>query len=98
MEGTLIEKNYWWYNTFWAIGSALFYSFYFEKIVETRLYKKTLNYSRKIFLAFALGYIIFNTNLFFYSSIVVVKMLGAIVVLLSTTLFFVEILLYFISY
>ena len=92
LEDTLIEKNYWWYNTFWGIGSVLFYSFYFEKIVENKLYKKILNYSRKIYLVFELGYIIFNTDLFFNSSIAVVKMLGATIVLLSTILFFVEIL------
>tara|TARA_R110002073_G_scaffold240878_2_gene402679 strand:- start:4680 stop:5399 length:720 start_codon:yes stop_codon:yes gene_type:complete len=92
LEGTLFEKNYWWYNTFWAIGSALFYSFYFRKVIDTKLYKKILNHSRKIFLVIALGYIVFNINLFFNSSIIVVKILGAIVVLLSTVLFFMEIL------
>lgn len=80
------------FNVFWTVGSALFYSFYFEKIIETRLIKKILNYSRKLFFLFAVGYIVFNINLFFNSSIVVVKILGAILILLSTALFFVEIL------
>lgn len=92
LEDTLIRKNYWWFNVFWTVGSALFYSFYFEKIIETRLIKKILNYSRKLFFLFAVGYIVFNINLFFNSSIVVVKILGAILILLSTALFFVEIL------
>jgi len=43
------QSNYWWYNIFWTIGSALFYSFYFGKILKTKLFSKIIKFSGMLF-------------------------------------------------
>jgi hypothetical protein len=92
LKDTLIEKNYWWYNIFWTIGSAMFFSSYFIISLKTKAFKKTLILGRAIFLIASLVFILFNLNDFFTSSLTFSTILGAILVLLSTVLYFIEIL------
>lgn len=92
LRGTIFERNYWWYGIFWTIGSAVFYAFYFSRILETSLYKKIVRYSGVIFFAGAALFIIAYPDLFFNGQRGYVATASVIVILICVTLYFIEIL------
>ena len=92
LEGTPLEKNRWLSTLRWKIGGILFYSYYFQTLIERKSYKKVLEYSRYTFLLFSIVYIILNWSDFFIKSFPIISVLGAIIIFLSTTLYFIEIL------
>ena len=92
LKDTLIEKNFWWFNIFWRLGSALFFSSFFILIIKTKLYKNILIWARAIFLISTVSYTLFNLDQLFNTSIVFNTILGAFLVLLSSVMYFLEIL------
>lgn len=92
LKGTLIETNHWWYNIFWRMGSALFFSTYFIKVIENKQYKKSLVLIRGVFLVSSIVYIVFNSQEFFKQPVLFIAIFGAIVILSSSVLYFLEIL------
>lgn len=92
LKGTLIEKNYWWYNFFWGIGSVVFYTTYFMTVIDKKQYKVIIGWSRAIFVIAAISNIIFNIDKFFTSSLPFNSTLGSIVILICTTVYFISIL------
>ena len=50
LDGTLLERNYWWYTIFWKIGAVLFFGWYYLKILLNTLHKKVLKVSLIAFL------------------------------------------------
>lgn len=91
-KGTLFEHNFWWYNIFWVIGSALFYSFYYIKILKTKLYIKIIKFSSILFFVSSIIYIAMHWHAFFNSSISFIRVFGAMIVLLCVILYFMEVL------
>jgi len=92
LKGTLFERNYWWYGIFWTIGSAVFYSFYYWKILKTPLYRKIVKYSG---ITFFIGSAVFNITypeFFFNGQKGYVSAASVIVILICATLYFIEIL------
>jgi len=92
VKGTLFEKNYWWYNIFWTIGSALFYSFYYIKILKTKFYTKIIKFGGILFFLSSLTYITTHWSDFFNSTIVFNQIFGAVIVILCVVLYFIEML------
>lgn len=92
LEGSIFEKNYWWYTLSWCIGSALFFSFYFQRIIKNSLYKAVLRYGRYIFLFSSLVYIVFNFEEFLSSFIYFIYLSGMLLILVSIVLYFIELL------
>ena len=52
LDGTVFQRNYWWGTLFWSLGSVMFYSFFFLKIIKTKRFRIILNVSRYSFLVF----------------------------------------------
>lgn len=92
VKNTWAERNFWWYNIFWNIGSALFYSFYFLRILKFKLYKNIVIFSRALFVVLVLGYIVLNPDKLFDNTVVFNTILGAFLILICTSLFLLEIL------
>jgi hypothetical protein len=90
--GTKIQKNHWFSTLSWDIGAVLFYSYYFFKILQTRIYKKIIKYVACGFFLFSIIYIAFHWEQFFYQFFTVLDVLGAIVICLCSILYFIEIL------
>src|SRR5690606_2818664 len=65
LKGTVFQKNYWFYTLFWNIGSAVFYSFYFQKILKSTYLISTLKILISAFLAFSFVIIVTNIDEFF---------------------------------
>lgn len=90
--GSKIQKNFWWSTLYWSIGAILFYSFYFYKILKTRIFKKTIKILAISFFVFSIFYIGFHWNLFFNQFFKLIKLFGAIIIFICTVLYFIEIL------
>lgn len=92
VEGTFLERNYWWYSITWTIGSALFYQFYYRKIINSEVYRRVLKYSTLVFITSIIMYIIFNLNAFLTLSNILISSIGLTVILLGIVFYFMEIL------
>jgi hypothetical protein len=92
VKGTLIERNYWWYNIFWNFGSALFYAFYFYKIIETKLYKAIIRFCGVLFIVSIIVYTAIYPNKLFENTVILNTNLGAFLILIAISLYFLEIL------
>ena len=91
--GTKFEKNHWWSTLYWTLGAPLFYVFYFNKIIETLLFKNIIKYSGCFLFLFSLVYIALHWELFFYQFFPVFNVLGAIIICMCSVFYFFEILI-----
>lgn len=92
LEGTKFERNFWWSTIFWKVGSVLFFSFYFHRILKKVRFKKIIWFEGWLFFSFCLIYIILNWEQLFTSSFPIISILGAIIILSCAILYFIEIL------
>ncbi|WP_308992005.1 hypothetical protein QLS71_017120 [Mariniflexile litorale] len=88
--GTKIETNHWWTTMFWKIGAIMFFSFYYVKVLKTKIFKDIIKFGSYAFLAVSIFYIVFNWNRFFHTFFTVISILGALVIFLCTVLYFLE--------
>lgn len=92
VKGTFLERNYWWYNIFWEIGSVLFYSFYFINILKTKFYIKLIKFTSITFFLSSIIYIAIHWSELFTTTIPFNSIFGAIVIMMCVILYFIEIL------
>lgn len=92
LEGTLIEKNHWWYLIFWTIGSTIFYSLYFRQLLDSQILKKTIKYLLLLFMVFNLLYFTINCEAIFKPIPIVVRIINVVIVLLSVIFYLTELL------
>ncbi len=92
LEGTPLEKNYWWTTLTWFIGAILFFVFYYHRILKSKRDKKIIKYSGISFLFISILYIGFHFQDFFVRFFPIISVLGAVVILLCVILYFIEIL------
>ena len=92
LKGTVFESNHWWSTLFWKIGSVLFYSFYFYKIIKTKNYRDIVKYSGIIFLLSSIFYIVTHWNDYFVSFFSFISIFGTVVIFICIVLYFIEIL------
>lgn len=91
--GTKFEKNFWFSNLYWSIGSILFYSFYYQKILNTALFKKILKIVSIIFFFTAVVYIKIHLAKFFNEILLFLDVVGAIIIFCCCFFYFIEILM-----
>jgi hypothetical protein len=92
LKETRFNRNYWWFTTFWNIGSVLFMSYYYYMILKSRTFKKIVKYVCIIFLASSIIYISQNVDAYFDSLLKYVNIFGALVILNCISLYFIEVL------
>ena len=92
IEGTVFERNYWWFTIFWTMGSALFYSWYLEKVITNKMYSILLRVSRYVFFVISILVIVTNIDEFFIYSSSPIVLGGTVLIILSCFLYFLEIL------
>ncbi len=92
LVGTVFERNFWWYTIFWYIGSALFYAFYFEKIITSYKNKAILRVSKWLFLSFSVAFILFNWESFFIKPLPAITISSSALILLGGIMYFLEML------
>lgn len=92
LKGTLLEKNYWVFTFFWSIGSALFFAFYYLKIIRNKHYRRIIIFTTSTFFLCSIVYILLNINAFFKSAIPFIKVFGALVIFTCVVFYFIELL------
>lgn len=60
IEGTVFEKNYWWFQLTWSIGATLFFSYYYYKVSQKRVLKKTIKIIGLLFFVVSSVYFVVN--------------------------------------
>lgn len=92
LDGTLIEKNHWWFNLFWNILGVAFYGWYYLQILGNHLHIRMLKFSLIFFLVFSCFIIVLYWKEFFMTSFASINVLGALIILQCVFYYFLEIL------
>lgn len=92
LEGTLLEKNYWWFTIFWSIGGTVFFAWYFQKILNSKISKRILKISLVMFLIISVLEIVFTFPKFFNTSLPFNKIASLMLILQCVFYYFLEIL------
>ena len=92
IEGTFFEYNYWWFTLFWYIGSTVFFTFYYCKILKNEIFRKIIKYSCVLFLIVSAVIILNDLHAFSSSYIYTINIFGAIIILASVIFYFIEVL------
>lgn len=93
-KGTRFEENLLWYTVFWNIGSALFVTFYFFKVIENKRFKTIIKFGGIIFLFISFLRLMFNVEGYFTNerdNVIIVG--GTLQIMLCVMLYFSEILM-----
>lgn len=92
LEGTLFEKNYWWFTIFWDIGGTVFFGWYYQKILNDKRSISILKISIIIFVLISLLEITFTLPKYFKTSMPIINLASALVILQCAFLYFFEVL------
>ena len=65
IENTLFKFNFWWHTLAWYIGSAIFFAWYYKKLLINEFLRKILQYALYLFLAISIISIAINFKHFF---------------------------------
>jgi disulfide bond formation protein DsbB len=93
LKDSRFSRNFWFYNLFWVIGSACFFSFYFQKTLKIIPFKVILKYTRYIFLAIVVVLVIVDFDSFFKPGFYLLDSLNTAIVVGCVAFFFLELLL-----
>lgn len=90
IQKTRFYSNYWWYVIFWEIGSACFFSFYFQKTLKTKRYKSILKYLRYVFIIASIVVIITDLDKLFIYQFSTIQYFNTVMILLCASFYFIE--------
>lgn len=89
---TVFQKNHWLATSFWKIGAIMFFAFYYQKILISKVFKNIIKYASYGFFIISVIYIIIHFEEFFYKFFPIISIMGAVIVFLCSVLYFLEIL------
>ncbi|TYA59281.1 hypothetical protein [Formosa maritima] len=92
IEGTLIERNYWWFTLFWTSAAAFFYSWFFSLRYKSHMFKQIIKICQFIYLLFLLISIFYDPLAFFSYRSEYLSILSVLVILLSLIFYFIELI------
>ncbi|HLV39658.1 hypothetical protein [Xanthomarina sp.] len=90
IDKTVFKQNLWVYTLFWDIGSIMFYSFFYYKILNKKNNKLLVKYVSTFFLISSILCIIINWNEFFVALFPFITIMGTLVIIFYIVLFFIE--------
>ncbi|MCF1422837.1 hypothetical protein [Mangrovimonas futianensis] len=91
---TIFEENLLWYTVFWHIGSALFLTFYFFKVLENNRFKSIIKYGGILFFLISVLSLLFNYQVYYSNDTDIVIVVGGMIqIMLCVLLYFSEILM-----
>lgn len=91
IEGTLIERNYWWYTIFWWIGFSTMMFYINSLVVSTKNLKKILKYAYYLYLLQVVFFIIFRFDKLFVPN-QFISIISLWIILLSIVIYLFDIL------
>lgn len=91
-EGTIFENSKWWYLIFWTLGGALFYAYFFWRLVESKISKKVIKFSAIIYFSFFVLFFIIGFDEITTSAQIPINVAEAFLIVLSVLVYFLEVL------
>lgn len=92
-KGTILEENYLWYGIFWKMGSALFISFYFNKVLRKDIFKNIIKYLTYLFIGMCIIYLLFFNSTYYKGESYLINFSGVLIIVLSAIFYLVEVLM-----
>lgn len=92
IEGTLIERNYWWFHFFWWCGLSFFVYFINYKVIRNIKLRAIIRYAYYFYLLQVALALIFRFEYLFAPDERVIKIASLWIVLLSIIVYFFEVL------
>lgn len=92
LDGTLIERNYWWFTIFWKIGAILFFGWYYLKVLQNKGYVKFIRVSLLFFVIVSILTILLTLPDFFKKPLPIIDIIGGLIILECVFFYFLEIL------
>lgn len=92
LYNTIFYKNFWWYSMAWDIGSSVFYSIYFFKVLKSKRFKLLIKRVTTVLILFQLILYIIKFDTFISNSITEISILQLIIIIFVTSVYFIELL------
>ncbi|WP_452219792.1 hypothetical protein [Lacinutrix salivirga] len=92
LKGTIFEKNYWWYQIFWIMGSPLFFSFYYYKVSKNSQIKKSIRIIAFSFILICLYSLIISWDSLYNGYIKIIDIFSLLVILFLVFSYYFELL------
>jgi len=92
IEGTLVEKNYWWYTLFWASAATVFYPWFLSRKYESLLLKRIIKACIHLYLLVLLFMVIPDYRNIFEIRPTYITILNVAIILISSVFYLFELL------
>lgn len=92
IENTVFRFNFWWVTLTWYIGSAIFLTWYFKKIINSRFLKKILKYAVILFLIISIASIVVNLERFFGGTFKIIRIGNMSLIMIGAAFYLYELL------
>lgn len=92
IENTVFRFNFWWFTLTWYIGSAMFFAWYYKKLLKNNFLKNILQYALYVFLAVSIGSIALNFQHFFDGTFKLIRIGNMSIIMLSAVFYIYELL------
>lgn len=92
VDNTVFKFNFWWHTLTWYIGSAVFFTWYFRKIIKADFLKKILWYALIVFLIISFVSIALDYSHFFKGTFNFIRIGNMSIIMLSVAFYLSEIL------
>lgn len=92
LKNTVFSKNYWWYSLVWAIGSSIFFSIYFFKVLKSKKLKTLVKYLAVPIICIQFFFYVFKFENFHSGNITEIRILNLALVLIVTSIYFIELI------
>ncbi|QDO94011.1 hypothetical protein FNB79_08450 [Formosa sediminum] len=92
LKDTLLEKNIWFTTLFWCIGSPVFYTFFYLKLISSGVIKRVIKVLLLLFLVYSFLCIAFNFYTFFDSYFISIIISGEFLILFLVSVYLYEML------
>lgn len=90
IKGTMFLEGNWWTTLFWSVGSALFYAFYFRKVLKHKRYRRTLGYASILLVFVSVISISLDWESFMLSSIISIELVSFGVIIMASSFYLIE--------
>lgn len=89
---SIFRQNYWWYTITFDVITIILLAVLFQNILQIKYHKSILRYTNYAFILFAIIYLIYNRQLFFYQFFPVLQITGAVLIIMCSVLYYLELL------
>ena len=92
LNNTVFYNNFWWYSLTWTIGSSLFYSIYFSKVLKSKRLKLIVKRVTSVLILIQIVLYIFKFNTFMSDSITEINLIQLTLIMFVTSVYFIELI------